>query len=514
MRLVYLFFCAVGLSFLALTIQAYDAAAPTWNWVETEGDLFDAEVSWEYVPSQSDEGSWDIDFELSYAYSTLADQEPVQHFRSKRFDVFTGKSAYQWRVLGRWAMLHYARRTEPKVKVYYDPQNPKQSVLWQGIPFEAVSYSVLATVFLFTSVSFLLPGSTQLGSRRGENKKEAREGERFVLVLIVYLFFALPFIAAIYTLTPIFTKIGTPETLLLLFPALSILLYTGNQTKPGNPQVAAYPAIYKTAVASICAVFLLSIVGIAREIVLARGDRLAAYDYDAKELAELLRSDNTHVLSWAGYKLSRLKERSVAARPLLLKNISHKDPNVQKASLHALDQYHNLTADELRIVYAELPAADEDRALSIAFFLGKRHGLPTAEVLPIAAQLLNGSKKQQEAAFRILFTLRADSLPLQGKVIEVLSTMEPGPAFAFGLKVLKRQDRAPLTLEPQLLRALNGKSSASQLSAMYYLQKHSDFFNDSSEELRAKIRDIHATGNKQWRQTAGDILTAAQRSPD
>ncbi|NOX99056.1 MAG: DUF3592 domain-containing protein, partial [Verrucomicrobia bacterium] len=454
---------AAGLYFGDLTLRSVKLGLASNDWTETQGILLNAKLPVEY--------SGDIDkgynrwYELSYAYSAVGSDDKIAHHRNSELDVLSSPKS-RGNFLGMNTLIALLRESAPSIKVYYNPSHPEQSVIWKGVPYRSVSYAVITSVLLCSS---LLPLGYPIKDAT-INNQQLSTSSTILLAMVSYGLLGLAYIALTYTLFPFLRPHIAPLLLTLFFP----ILCTSTLIVPllGRSVFLSPLKTFLTSVTPLAflAVLALSVFGFVRDVWFVHDESLEEYQLRPAQLSEMLASENTKALSWAGYRIARMEDPPDSAKNQLLKLTSNADSQVRKTAVFALTKYSDFSEQELAQVFSQLPDKDDKITLNKVLFLMRHHYYPKDKVLSLTKPMLEGTDTQRKSAFRYLRGLKTDASPLAKEILKSIKELDLGATMSLGIGVLGVLDKPADGITPLLLKILDGDNPGSQISALNYLK--------------------------------------------
>lgn len=213
----------------------------TLSWTKTEGTLLEASLWLEYTPQLSEEENYELNNKLTYAYAASNSEGEITYHRSKRFDSFASESdrKFPWtRLLAERGMINYARRDLPAVTVFYNPEDPAESIIWKSVPLEAIHAVTFAAALLFPILYLLIIAPKRVASEKGTAHSNT---EIFSAQTIACLLFAGAYSIAVQVFAPMIEPHHSVDFLMWVYPSVLGVALIGIKLFDNGLRSLSYP---------------------------------------------------------------------------------------------------------------------------------------------------------------------------------------------------------------------------------------------------------------------------------
>jgi len=139
-------FIVVGVVVLIIGINYAKESLDSLRWSSVGGKVVSSEIA-QSVSGRGEKRIINYDFKINYIY--VVDGQEYSGWRVKFFNLGTGFKGYLKNVQNEYCV-------DQDIKVFYDPQNPKEAVLEPGIQIENAFFFVIGLMFVLGGGAILL----------------------------------------------------------------------------------------------------------------------------------------------------------------------------------------------------------------------------------------------------------------------------------------------------------------------------------------------------------------------
>jgi hypothetical protein len=382
---------------LAHLVPRIQAGLATQEWTPTEGVLLYAAEESEFVPD-ADESTVRYWLSLCYAYSA---PDPVsgemRDHSGRHFDIDTSSGKEDGRTPASNGMARAAAADAPRVTVYYDPADPKRSVLRRGISYGASFFCIPLVALLGLGLG--LARMAFVGRTiDGETDKPSQDGLQLMIwALFLPLGSSVAVLALTMVLAPAFDNVPSPWWA-IGFSMVALLLWRIPDLLRVRPVAG-----------------LAGVVALATPVLLTAGlgmrlwqeeteQPLPAYEPSSADLIAYLEHPNSVVREFAAWAVGHTEEPGLDPE-LVARLVGDLVVDVADAGIYIVKQCRLRHPAIRDAMVTRLTDPSAELRHSAAWNLGAQDDPSTPESRTGAFALLEGGETSQRAGLTLLVTI-------------------------------------------------------------------------------------------------------------